>query len=101
VERDAERALEALRAMAIYLAGRAAAPAAGTVTPSAVLTAEAAAAAERVLAYLHSLRGAGRDPSGLHPVRPGSAGDRCVRGVEEFSRRTTSARWPGRGDPGE
>lgn len=102
VERDAERALQALHALAAHLSVVDVEPVTGSGLPLQLLADEGATAAERVLGYLRSLRRPGDGASAAHSARLGAWHDWCPRGGGSGVPGRTGRRQPGQGgDPGE
>ena len=95
VERDAERAAQALRVAVAYLSG----DTGGISSPQAVLAGEGLAAVERVLAYLGRLR---RPGDGASTPYPGATAwqDWCPHRTPGLTSRPP-LQHPGHGDPGE
>ncbi len=96
IEREAERALAALRGIAAQLRSGG-----GRATPClSVLAGEGVAAAERVLAYLRSMHHPGDGAFTPYPAHLSLWRDWSPGGVVPPGR-DASVRWAERGDPGE
>lgn len=100
VEREAERAAQALRIAAAYLRTTGPERVDGAATPQEVAVGEGLAAAERVLGYLRKLRRPGDGASVAYPGRFATWHDWCPHGTAGVPRQRPLP-GTGRGDPGE
>lgn len=100
VERDAERAAQALRVAAAYLRATGLDDIDEEITPQALVIGEGLVAAERVLAHLRVLRRPGDGASAAYPERLAPWHDWCPHGAGGLPPRSPLRR-PGHGDPGE